>query len=506
MKIKPEVLIFFLALMAVFYFTGVFKTLPLRPQGIHVWGQTDRASVARNYAQEDMNFFLPRTHHTNDATGITGCEFPAVNYLAAICYKIFGFNEFWYRLIMTIFMAAGLMFAFMFSAKLLENPILACGVVLCWYLSPVLCYYTPNFFPDAASLGLTLIAWYFFFNYLESKSKKAILLWAIFSALAGLIKITSLISVVAIVCIIILDYFHFFRKSIIPNAGRFLLGVLCIFSAVAAWYLYANSITHKYWDSSYSPTVIFMLKINMANTWAEAREVLKVIREDWLFEYYNPAMWGVLVLSILPLLIFIKKVNRLLATITLLLYCGSLIFMVAFLNQFHDHDYYFIALMPAFLFHLILLMDLVKSAAGIKGISVAVATLALVIYSVSYAHKNNKKRYSGYKYDWHYDALQDIEPYLKSIGVEPSEKACVIYDFSFNVALYFANVKGWSMWPEPYHPQTYPADFPMKYNVKYFIVRDTDYLKKQGVSDYFGKKIGEHKGIEIYLAKNYKGN
>jgi hypothetical protein len=40
----------------------------------------------------------------------------------------------------------------------------ALAAVLLFIQSPVLLYYMPNFLPDAASLGLSLIAWWLFFK------------------------------------------------------------------------------------------------------------------------------------------------------------------------------------------------------------------------------------------------------------------------------------------------------------------------------------------------------
>ena len=59
-----------------------------------MWAMCDRGSIARNYAQEEMNLFLPRVHETKEGDGITGLEFPIMNYGAAVLYKIFPFSCF----------------------------------------------------------------------------------------------------------------------------------------------------------------------------------------------------------------------------------------------------------------------------------------------------------------------------------------------------------------------------------------------------------------------------
>ena len=57
-------------------------------QGTHQWRQADTAAVARNFATESMNFFLPRVDARDQFSGVTGMEFPLFNYLVALVYKV----------------------------------------------------------------------------------------------------------------------------------------------------------------------------------------------------------------------------------------------------------------------------------------------------------------------------------------------------------------------------------------------------------------------------------
>jgi hypothetical protein len=88
-----------------------------------MWAMCDRASVARNYAQESMNFFEPRVNETKEGEGITGLEFPIINYGAATLYKVFGFHEFLYRGLMLLVYLAGLFYAFLITGFFLKSGI-----------------------------------------------------------------------------------------------------------------------------------------------------------------------------------------------------------------------------------------------------------------------------------------------------------------------------------------------------------------------------------------------
>ena len=166
-----------------------------RPCSMHVWAQCMRASIARNYYEESFNFFLPRLHNVLDGEGITGLEFPLVNYCVAILYKIFGFNEGFFRgfVLFTLFLGLYYMYKLCFS-KFNSISISLVVVGVC-YFSPVLVYYSANFMPDTTSLGFVLAGWYCFFKYLNLQNRKYMYIMFLLFALASLVKINSLISI-----------------------------------------------------------------------------------------------------------------------------------------------------------------------------------------------------------------------------------------------------------------------------------------------------------------------
>ena len=55
----------------------------------HNWRQTTVTMVARNFLEVDNNIFYPRVDFAGDKTGITGMEFPLLNYM------IYGVAQSW---------------------------------------------------------------------------------------------------------------------------------------------------------------------------------------------------------------------------------------------------------------------------------------------------------------------------------------------------------------------------------------------------------------------------
>jgi len=65
----------------------------------HNWRQVLTNMVSRNYFESGMDWLYPRIDIAGDKTGITGAEFPLLNFLIFGCFKMFGFAHWYGRLI-----------------------------------------------------------------------------------------------------------------------------------------------------------------------------------------------------------------------------------------------------------------------------------------------------------------------------------------------------------------------------------------------------------------------
>lgn len=76
-------------------------TLPPVEVG-HNWRQTTVLMVARNFHEGEFRIFHPQVDMAGQLSGITGMEFPALNALHAMCASIFGFQDWYGRLIVLL--------------------------------------------------------------------------------------------------------------------------------------------------------------------------------------------------------------------------------------------------------------------------------------------------------------------------------------------------------------------------------------------------------------------
>lgn len=500
---KRYMLIFVLLLSIVYWFVHIFHVIPLRPQGIHQWAMCDRAAVARNYAEESMNFFKPRTNYTLEGDGVTGIEFPIINYCVAILYRVFGFHEWFYRVFSLLVISIGLCFAFLFTVKLVHNKWLGMCLIFLWMLSPTLNYYMPSFIPDTASLGFILIAWYFIFKYIKSSGQKYIYLFCLFAGLATLIKITSLITVMTVVFLAFIDSTDYFKSK---NQGKHLFrdkrylfgGILALLLAVSSWYFYSGVL------NKHASFAVFTMNIHPIFDVSLIKELLPQIA-SWFRDYHSALFFYFLAATIPVWIFFWRKANRLYSAITILLYSGAICFFILMLFQFVEHDYYIIALLSAHLFHLITFVDLLDKLLPGRLIYYVVAPIltVLVLYEAQYSRLEQINRYEGSRADqgvmMDFRKFYNIESFMRENGIQRDDKVLVIADPSLNISLYFMNVKGYTLrWEDRQDSLARPFN----HHVKYVILRTSEFKPNDQYKKYFeGSLVAEYQGIKILKPK-----
>ncbi len=448
---KYNSLIFIIILLSAFAVIGLQNCISLRPQSVHQWAQCDRASVALNFGTKTLNIFKPVTHNTENGTGITGMEFPFVNYVVGILYRIFGFHESIYRLLMSFIVILGLLSAYEISKIFIQSSIFSGLTVLIFSFSPVLIFYTPNFLSDAASLGFILIGWYFFLKLLKNYNPKYIIFIFLFCTLAGMIKISSLISTITIILILILDKLSFFKNSnvsklLIVGGNKLIAYLLISISIVGAWYYYAN------WLSVTYNSDVFLLKSKITFSLSEIKEHLVFISNLWWLQYYPKLVFYFIAGSTIFMIIFWKKAPRFLSAICIILWLGNLSFAFLMLSQFRDHDYYIITLLPVIIFHIILFVNVIlnifqnKKLIGQSILTIILAGLALdglIICKDNFTERYNP--YSWMSSNVKYKSYFDLEAHLNNSGIPLDAEIISIIDDSPNISLYLMNRQGKSV-------------------------------------------------------------
>jgi hypothetical protein len=491
--------IFVIVFTAYFQYIGVFSYLNQRPSSLHISAQCQRASVALNYYKGDMNFFKPQIQRQDKDNSITGVEFPVIYYTAAICYKLFGFHEIFMRVISLALVIIGIYFFYRFNLTFINNYLLAVMLVIAGTLSPVLLFYTPNFMPDAPSMALQLGAWYFIWQYMNNHKASNLRWFIVMASLGALIKATSAIIFFILIALLILHRLGFFKKesnTLFKNSGHIWKGIVVGLLPVFSWYAYAQWLTTAYGNQS------FALRPLMVDDWSVAVEIFKTIKNLWYTHYFAYESYVLMLITAISLLLLFRFANRLLLSITVLYILGFLAYVYLFLYQFKWHDYYIIAIMPAYFFMLLTFGEMVYRFSE-KYFKPTELVLMVVLFfnmkeAMIYCRKNYNERNSRDIYYWtgDYRAYEDLEPKLRNLGVQRTDKTISAFDDTYCSSLYLMDQLGVNISKE-----TNAADiaaFVTNKNFKYMVLNDSAKFNKLYPNDFHTKVIATHRGLIIY--------
>ncbi|MEO8474011.1 MAG: glycosyltransferase family 39 protein [Chryseolinea sp.] len=214
---------------------------PLERQ--HPWRQADGLMIARNFYEGHPNIFYPRVDIAGEKTGITGSEFPILNYLIYLVSLVFGY-QYWYgRIIVLIVSTLGSWFFYKSIKKFFSETVAFNSTILLttsYWLS-----YSRKIFPDCFSAGLILIALYFVLEYLENGKFRHLIFYFILAALGGLAKISCTLLLSSLIIPFVCRNYPVERKM---WTSLFSAGVLaCIVGWYFFWIPYLND-TFGYGD------------------------------------------------------------------------------------------------------------------------------------------------------------------------------------------------------------------------------------------------------------------
>lgn len=481
-----------LILLVVLYgLLGIYKVIPLRPQSIHQWAQCDRASVAWNYYMGYADFFHPRVNNTDNGTGITGLEFPAVHYFVSILYRIFGFHEWLYRLTTLVVFTLGSIAVFRLSDYFLKDKLQASLLMLLYVCSPLLTFYSCSFVPDIYSLSFAMIAWSLLIRYADMPSAGLWQRWFLAISIACLIKPNSMIHLPVM-------WMFLYRNDLLTANKLFRLTAYFIATAglTVAWYAYAS------WLSKTYQSEVFLLEVRPPRSLQELKDVWEIVSSDWIERIYHPVLLTFILVAGMFLLLITGPFKSKLNSCALLMFCGVAGFLSLMLLQLSYHDYYIITMFPAIVFLLLVIGDSIKLVIRKWG---AILFTAFLLISVGFefyfakthlrtSHKKDNWKYGGVYNDKYFDAAE----ILNTAGITESDQVIIVFDHSPNIALYLLGRRGVSI---PYRNlQETLMGYLHTGRYKYILHNTQSRITELNFepADYPINSVIEHDGIQVF--------
>jgi hypothetical protein len=123
--------------------------------------------VARNFFETDANILYPRVDFAGYKSGVTGMEFPLLNYLIYLASLVFGYAHWYGRIINLVVSSIGIFYFFRIIRKFFdEKAALYSSIVL---LATLWLTYSRKIMPDTFSVSLVITGFYYGVNYLTGK-------------------------------------------------------------------------------------------------------------------------------------------------------------------------------------------------------------------------------------------------------------------------------------------------------------------------------------------------
>ncbi len=489
-----EILIFSTCFYALCWYFDYLHIYALAPQGQHAWRQTDGASQALNYYQYGLNFFKPEVHNVVVDSGQSAAEFPILYYISALVMSLLGAETGVMRVVHLAFFSIGLWYLFKIlrgvSSELgikngelgirnglweMGSFVFALSGSLLFFCLPVVVFYAFNFLPNAPALGLIFISWWCFYRFIQEKKINFLVKTMIWTALAAMIKPTMLISFFVIGGIWLFDLIkNYYYKSVelkektsvfnqpLKEAWTFFIVII----PFIAWRIWAN--THSHPELFLNKPLPIWEASEGQNDWT-----WHWLNEFWLHKItFTQPTYLFLIVSLILMLIFIKKIPTWITLAWVLMLMGVLSEGALFFQQFSVHDYYAIdfLILPAFTLIILgiilkqIILKLKNNAQKSLGRTwqlrghllnggVSIIILFLLISNAHHAKSDLADRYnfkdpylngenkSLYK-------TKELRRFIKSLGISPRDTVLSINDPSPNTTLFYLNLKGFTLWNE----------------------------------------------------------
>jgi hypothetical protein len=466
------------------------SVLFLHPQGTHVWRQCDGASYALNYFQNDQPFLQPQTHTLTGENGHTVSEFPIVYFCAAKLYKAFGFHDWFIRWIHLFFFLGGVIYTWLITRRWVKKPYLSLIPPLFLFGTSYILYYGPNYLPDVAALCLGIAALYHFLKAVEGSHWGHVLLYAAFTCFAMLLKISCGILPLAAACawfVMLVQGRPDMKMRSLSNWIFFpaLLLALLINLEWVSFAKHYNQLNHTgqnllglfpIWESTFHG---FLLNG-------------KAFATKWSYLLMSPICWGMIAYAAFMIYKQHKQLPHILKYLLLFCGLGTFAYALGWFQAFTDHDYYMICMFAFPLLMVIsgtVLLDQ-RTTINLKKTYRILALLFILNAAYNIPIQGGRFHVQNIK-----PVMMEIQPYLRSIGIDRHQKVMSVPDGSPNITLYFMNNPGWT---ECFNSKGYDLVTFKAQGCKYLIVSDSSYLQNDFYKAFFHKQIGFYKGVYIF--------
>ena len=297
----------------------------------HNWRQSDVLMAARNFYETDSNIFYPRNDLTDGKSGITGMEFPLLNYLIYLVSLLFGYNHWYGRLINLIFSFFGTYYFFLIIRDFInKKTAFYSAILLCcslWFA------HSRKAIPDIFAVSMVMAGLYYGLCYIiKNKSYHHLLAYTILILFGILSKISA--GYLLVIPLILL-----FNKNYPANRKVYMsLLTSAVLFCVWAWYFY--------WVPHLNNTFGIQRFFMGVSCITGLKGLIQNMGETLKKFYETALMYSGFAVFLTGIYYMIKRKNSLLGMICVACFLSFSIFILKSGQNFSIHSYYILVFIP----------------------------------------------------------------------------------------------------------------------------------------------------------------
>ncbi|MEJ7643856.1 MAG: glycosyltransferase family 39 protein [Chryseolinea sp.] len=398
--------------------------------------------IARNFYEHGPDILHPTVDVGGEKSGITGSEFPVLNYLIYLVAKVFGYQHWYGRLIVLAFSSLGVYFFYKSIRMYFGESAAFNGTMLLlvsfWFS------YSRKIIPDAFAISLCMIGLYQALMYWETGKWWRLILFIVLCVIGCMSKISA----AAVLTVLALPLFKrsipLSRKAFVAIGSLFILGGACW------WYfLWVPHLNESYGFGDH----FFMglpFKEGFDRIIQNPGPVLKRF-------YSTPMKYTGFALFVFALFMVIRKRNWYPLAVFLLPFTTFLIILVKTGTSIIGDTYYILTMIPAMAFiagyGLTYIQN--KRIAIFILVVVAVESLAAQIYDFRIREP--------------YKSLERLEAVMDEVS-NRDDKILVTAPTHEPTAMYFTHRRGWVALPQSIFQDTAYISHVKSNGCKYIVV------------------------------------
>lgn len=435
----------------------------------HHWRQTTVTMVARNFVEVDNNILYPRMDIAGEKTGITGMEFPLLNYMIYGVSELFGYQHWYGRLINLIVSSLGLWFFFRLLRRYFDERISFMATMI--LLFSIWFQFSRKIMPDTFAMSLVIAGMYYGTNYLDPINRKH--QYLNLTAYTLLISLGVLSKLPAAFILAVFAIFIFSRNIKLDRKLIFItISVVGLVPAVL-WYFYWVPILFDKYEFHH-----FFMGKSIITGYQELIDNLGLT----LSRFYDTALKYIGFAAFVYGLVWaILRKEKVLILVFLLSFVSFVVIMLKAGFTFSHHTYYIIPFTPV--------MALVASygLSRVKCRSVALVILALI------AIEGVSNQFNDFVESDRHAGLLTLEEDLDRFS--DRRDLILINSGKYPTPMYFAHRKGWVNSNEMIKQEGYLLKLEEK-GLKYIVILKTGLANEVFLNQY--DRIFENDDYAIY--------